>query len=84
MIQARVGVRKGGLNFMENIMADILQSTFSVAVAAYLLVRMESRLDGLTSAIVRLDSAIELWVKLAKPIKPAAKKGEIESDESPE
>lgn len=43
-------------------MADVFQGTFSVAVAAFLLVRMESRLDGLTNAIVRLNSAIELMV----------------------
>jgi hypothetical protein len=43
-------------------MAEILQNTFSVAVAAYLLVRMESRLDELSSAIVRLNSSIELLV----------------------
>jgi hypothetical protein len=44
---------------MEDYLADALQSTFSAAVAAYLLVRMESRLDGLTVAITRLHSAIE-------------------------
>ncbi|MDL2264285.1 YvrJ family protein [Synergistaceae bacterium OttesenSCG-928-I11] len=36
-----------------------MQSTFSIAVAGYLLVRMEARLDGLTEAITRLRAAIE-------------------------
>ncbi|MDR1943800.1 MAG: YvrJ family protein [Synergistaceae bacterium] len=47
---------------MESFIADVLQGSFSVAVAAYLLVRMESRLDGLTNAIVRLNASIELLV----------------------
>jgi hypothetical protein len=47
---------------MESLLANILQSSFSVAVAAYLLVRMESRLDGLTNAIVRLGSTIDTLV----------------------
>jgi hypothetical protein len=45
-----------------NIIADILQSSFSVAVAVYLLVRMETRLDVLTGAIARLGSSIDLLV----------------------
>jgi hypothetical protein len=47
---------------MENFIADVLQSSFSVVVAAYLLVRMESRLDGLTNAIIRLNASIDLLV----------------------
>ncbi|ADE57854.1 MULTISPECIES: YvrJ family protein [Aminobacterium] len=43
---------------MEDFLASCLQSGFSVAVAAYLLVRMEKRLDELTGAIRRLESAI--------------------------
>jgi hypothetical protein len=45
-----------------NIIADIMQSSFSVAVAVYLLVRMEMRLDRLTGAIARLGSSIDLLV----------------------
>ena len=48
---------------MEDIIAGVLESTFSAAVAAYLLVRMESRLDELTTAITRLQSAIEGMAK---------------------
>ena len=48
---------------MEDIIAGVLESTFSAAVAAYLLVRMESRLDELTTAITRLQSAIEGMTK---------------------
>jgi hypothetical protein len=47
---------------MEYFSADAIQGAFSVAVAAYLLVRMESRLDGLTNAIVRLNASIEMMV----------------------
>lgn len=44
---------------MEDFLAGVVQSTFSIAVAGFLLVRMESRLDGLTDAITRLQMAIE-------------------------
>ncbi|HCA41351.1 MAG TPA: YvrJ family protein [Aminobacterium sp.] len=43
---------------MEDFWSLCLQNGFSVAVAAYLLVRMEKRLDELTEAIRRLESAI--------------------------
>jgi len=36
-----------------------LQGGFAVAVAAYLLVRMEKRIDDLTSAINELKQSIE-------------------------
>ena len=51
---------------MEEIVAGVLESTFSIAVAAYLLVRMESRLDELTTAITRLQSAIDGMTKGAE------------------
>jgi|ADurb_H2B_03_Slu_FD_contig_21_5113657_length_660_multi_6_in_0_out_0_2 hypothetical protein len=44
---------------MEDILASSIQSGFAVAVAAYLLVRMEKRLDDLRVAIDELRSAIE-------------------------
>jgi len=44
---------------MEEILASSIQSGFAVAVAAYLLVRMEKRLDELTAAIGELRAAIE-------------------------
>lgn len=44
---------------MEDIMTSVLQSTFSIAVAAFLLVRMEHRLDELTKAIYGLRVAID-------------------------
>ena len=40
-----------------------LQNSFSVAVAAFLLFRMEERLDGLTNAVTRLGSSLETLVK---------------------
>ena len=44
---------------MEEFLTAVLQNSFSVVVAGYLLVRMENRLEGLTAAIVRLQAAIE-------------------------
>ncbi|MDR0617104.1 MAG: YvrJ family protein [Synergistaceae bacterium] len=38
---------------------EVLQGSFSVGVAVFLLVRMEARLDGLTNAIARLGSSLE-------------------------
>lgn len=43
---------------MEDFMSTVVQSGFSVAVAAYLLVRMERRLEELSSAIRDLHAAI--------------------------
>lgn len=39
---------------VEEVLTFVAQSGFSVAVAAYLLVRMESRLEALTQAINEL------------------------------
>ena len=43
---------------MEDFLIGLAENTFAVVVAAYLLIRMECRLDDLTSAIVRLETAI--------------------------
>ncbi|EFC90841.1 MAG: YvrJ family protein [Synergistota bacterium] len=43
---------------MEDLLAGIAQNGFSIAVAAYLLIRMESRLEGLSQAIQELKLAI--------------------------
>jgi hypothetical protein len=43
---------------MEEFITGALDSAFSIAVAGYLLIRMERRLDELTSAIARLETAI--------------------------
>lgn len=43
---------------MDELVATMMQSGFSVAVAAFLLVRMERRLEDLTLAIRELHSAI--------------------------
>jgi hypothetical protein len=48
-----------GVATVEDFFSGVLQNTFSIAVAAWLLVRMEGRLDGLTDAITRLQMAIE-------------------------
>ena len=50
---------------MEEFMSTVVQNGFSIAVAAYLLVRMEGRLDELTTAIRDLHAAI-----LAAPPSP--------------
>ena len=44
---------------MEDFVAGTIQNTFSVAVAAFLLIRMESRLGELSCAIARLQAVIE-------------------------
>ena len=43
---------------MEDFVASAIQSGFAIAVAAYLLLRMESRLEELTKAIRDLQVAI--------------------------
>lgn len=43
---------------LEDLICMIVQNGFSIAVAAYLLVRMESRLDALTEAIRELRFSI--------------------------
>lgn len=43
---------------MDELLTFIAQSGFSVAVAAYLLVRMESRLEALTQAINELRHCV--------------------------
>ncbi len=52
-------ISKGGKN-MEEMLANIAQSGFSVAVAAYLLIRMEKRLEALTEAIRELRD----WIRI--------------------
>jgi hypothetical protein len=44
---------------MTELLQQFVQHGFSVVVAAYLLVRMESRLDALTEAIRRLQAVLE-------------------------
>ncbi len=46
-----------------NLLTGLLQNGFSVAVAIYLLVRMEQRLNDLTKAIYDLKNAITLNFK---------------------
>lgn len=44
---------------MEDFLEKMLQHSFSVAVASYLLVRMDKRIGELTNAVVHLVSVIE-------------------------
>ena len=44
---------------MEELIGNVMQSSFSVAVAAYLLVRMDKRMEELTRAVLHLGSVIE-------------------------
>jgi hypothetical protein len=43
---------------MDETLINFAEGAFSIAVAGFLLVRMERRLDELTNAITRLESAI--------------------------
>jgi hypothetical protein len=43
---------------MDETLMNFAEGAFSIAVAGFLLIRMERRLDDLTSAIARLESAI--------------------------
>ena len=47
----------GGIS-VQDFFIGLAEGTFAIAVAAYLLIRMECRLDDLTSAIARLEAAI--------------------------
>jgi hypothetical protein len=59
---------------------DFLQNSFAVAVAAFLLFRMEERLDGLTNAIVHLGSSVETLVRhLVCPADSAAQAAQAEN-----
>jgi len=44
---------------MEDLMASVLQNGFSVAVASYLLIRMDRRMEELTRAVIQLGTVIE-------------------------
>ena len=44
---------------MEDFITNIVQTSFSIAVASYLLVRMEKRMEDLTKAVVELTSVIK-------------------------
>lgn len=44
---------------MEDFLEKTLQHSFSIAVASYLLVRMDKRIEELTKAVVHLVSVIE-------------------------
>ncbi|MDR1020421.1 MAG: YvrJ family protein [Synergistaceae bacterium] len=60
---------------------SFLQSSFAVAVAAFLLFRMEERLDGLTSAIARLGSSVETLVRhLVCPSGHAAREAKTDDE----
>lgn len=43
---------------MDQLLSSAMQNGFSIAVAAYLLIRMESKLEGLSQAIQELKLAI--------------------------
>lgn len=44
---------------MEDFTANMLQNGFSIAVASYLLIRMDRRMEELTRAVMLLGSIIE-------------------------
>jgi hypothetical protein len=43
---------------MDELMISVAENTFPIAVAVFLLIRMEKRLDDLTGALIRLEGAI--------------------------
>ncbi|MDY2985962.1 YvrJ family protein [Synergistes jonesii] len=44
---------------MDELIGSIVQTGFSIAVASFLLIRMEKRLEELTKAVISLGSVIE-------------------------
>ena len=48
---------------MDEFLKSLIENSFSVVVAAFLLIRMERRLDDLTAALARLEIAIVTAVK---------------------
>ena len=44
---------------MEELTANMIQNGFSVAVASFLLIRMDKRLEELTKAVVHLGTVME-------------------------
>lgn len=44
---------------MEGFVGELMQSSFSIAVASYLLVKMDKRMEELTRAVINLSSVIE-------------------------
>lgn len=44
---------------MEEILSGIVQTGFSIAVASYLLVRMDRRMEELTRAVIHLGVVLE-------------------------
>ena len=44
---------------MDELIGRIVQTGFSIAVASFLLIRMEKRLEELTKAVISLGSVIE-------------------------
>lgn len=51
---------------------EFLESSFSIAVAAFLLFRVEERLDGLTDAVSRLGASADTLVRHI--VRPAGSK----------
>lgn len=43
---------------MEDIMANVINNGFAIAVSAYLLIRMEQKIEQLTLSIFKLDKSI--------------------------
>ena len=44
---------------MEDFITNIAQTSFSIVVASYLLIRMEKRMEELSKAVVNLTSVIK-------------------------
>ena len=44
---------------MDELIGSIVQTGFSIAVASFLLIMMENRLEELTKAVISLGSVIE-------------------------
>jgi len=51
---------------MEEFTANMLQNGFSIAVASFLLIRMDRRLEEITKAVIHLSNVIERKEDLKK------------------
>ena len=60
-----VQLKKGGV-FLEDILKGLLEQSFPVVVAVYLLVRLESKLEALEKTISSLNERLQRICKCEK------------------
>lgn len=64
-IYITVKLKKGGV-FLEEIFKGLVEQSFPVVVAAYLLVRLETKLEGLEKTINSLNERLQRICKCEK------------------